>query len=724
MLYNFGYSVMQYCNGGYWASMGGTAGSMGVSGDITTGLVGYWKLDDGSGTKATDSSGNGNTGTTQHSPTWTTSGKVNGALTLNGTNQYVNVADAASLDIAGSWTVVTWVNPSALPSSGNISLLASKEASVGTNYDLVIDNGHFNAGLGWAVDFNSSGCCDDHFAKYVTSISTGTWYHVVGVYDSVGQTVTVYLNGISVASSSVAGSPPESSAGNNLAIGAIGSGSGFFTAGTIDEVRIYNRALSASDVLMLYDATATACAGPVGYAGDLIYNAGTNHVPQFCNGTNWIRMGRVPGAGGGGCSGPTASEGTFIFNADKGVMQYCDGTNWMATGNLPVAPTGQIVWLKFDDGSGTSASDSSGNGNTGTLNNGPVWTAGEFGGALSFDGVDDYVSVPSFASDSSAVTYAYWAYFPSAVTQATYARTFQTAPFNLDPGGNPGGDSHEVNPNGDGSNRIKFVHWTSTPSDIGEITVNVGAWNHIVEVANGDSATVYLNGIPVVSGSGSRTIVNAPVAIGDGGGKNFNGKIDDFRIYNRALSASNVYDLYAATGGKASVQIGPVDRWKFDDGSGTTASDSGIYGNPGTLNNGPTWIAGELGGALSFNGTNQYVGIPLATAANGVQTTYAYWAYFPSGVTQTQWARTFQTGTNSANPAAGISHEVNPGGTGSNTIQFVNWAAGGGNATIGSTTVTLNTWNHFVEVVDGNNATIYLNGVQILSGSASRGGNR
>ena len=81
VIYYGGYQSDMYCDGGAWISMGGPVGN------TTNGLVGWWKLDDGSGTSAMDSSGNGNTGTLNNSPTWTTSGMNGGALTFNGTNQ-------------------------------------------------------------------------------------------------------------------------------------------------------------------------------------------------------------------------------------------------------------------------------------------------------------------------------------------------------------------------------------------------------------------------------------------------------------------------------------------------------------------------------------------------------------------------------------------------------------------------------------------------------------
>src|SRR5512134_279647 len=81
-------------------------------------LVGWWKMDEGSGTTLFDSSGNANNGTTVGSPVWGT-GVINQALNLSGT-QYATVPDAGSLDITSSITLAAWINPS---SSGTRSIL-------------------------------------------------------------------------------------------------------------------------------------------------------------------------------------------------------------------------------------------------------------------------------------------------------------------------------------------------------------------------------------------------------------------------------------------------------------------------------------------------------------------------------------------------------------------------------------------------------------------------
>ena len=65
--------------------------------------------------------------------------------------------------------------------------------------------------------------------------------------------------------------------------------------------------------------------------GTIIHNDNSNLV-QFCNGTNWVAMGPVPGAGGAGCGSPARPEGKMVYNRDHCVLQYCDGANWIGAG--------------------------------------------------------------------------------------------------------------------------------------------------------------------------------------------------------------------------------------------------------------------------------------------------------------------------------------------------------------------------------------------------------
>src|SRR3990167_283101 len=76
----------------------------------TSGLVGYWNFDEGSGATVADSSGNGNTGTLTNGPTWTT-GKIGQALSFDGSNDYVDAGTGSSLNLASSLTVSAWIKP-------------------------------------------------------------------------------------------------------------------------------------------------------------------------------------------------------------------------------------------------------------------------------------------------------------------------------------------------------------------------------------------------------------------------------------------------------------------------------------------------------------------------------------------------------------------------------------------------------------------------------------
>src|SRR4030095_10266109 len=84
-----------------------------------------------------------------------------------------------------------------------------------------------------------------------------------------------------------------------------------------------------------------------------------------------------------------------------------EASAWFANADAVSVP-GLVAYWKFDEGSGTTVSDSSGNGNTGTLVNGPLWTAGRVGNALFFDGIDDNITVPGFLDLSSSFTLSAW----------------------------------------------------------------------------------------------------------------------------------------------------------------------------------------------------------------------------------------------------------------------------------------------------------------------------
>jgi hypothetical protein len=241
-LYNYPYHVMTYCNGTNWMATGKVSGS----GDITD-AVGWWKLDDGSGSSATDSSGNGNTGTLQNSPTWL-AGKLGGALSFNGSNQYVDIGNPSDLRITGSLTITAWVNGTSY--AGDNVVLSKWAAAGNRSYDLRISVTDCGAA---DVEFLLS---DDGSSPETlcgtTAIGTGGWHFIAAVYDPSTPAMKIYVDGALNGTNTV--NPPLSlyNGTQNVNMGRKSDASGYFN-GALDDVRIYNRALSASEIAQIYN---------------------------------------------------------------------------------------------------------------------------------------------------------------------------------------------------------------------------------------------------------------------------------------------------------------------------------------------------------------------------------------------------------------------------------------------------------------------------------------
>src|SRR3989344_2988392 len=204
------------------------------------GLVGYWRFDEGGGTTAGDSSGGGRIGTLGGGilpawQTWTNCKVGAGCLSFN--TNYVSIPGAGSL-ISGTngHTMMAWFNPTVLAVNTNIFM------SFGLPY--------ISVHLASAKPFHSARIAlAQQSVTGNTVVSTGNWYHIAGVYDN--NNMLVYLNGALNGSLAITGADSISA---NLCVGAHGCAS-YWTNGLVDDVRIYNRALSAAEIQALYNAT-------------------------------------------------------------------------------------------------------------------------------------------------------------------------------------------------------------------------------------------------------------------------------------------------------------------------------------------------------------------------------------------------------------------------------------------------------------------------------------
>ena len=185
-------------------------------------------------------------------------------------------------------------------------------------------------------------------------------------------------------------------------------------------------------------------------------------------------------------------------------------------------------------GSGTTWTDLSGNGNTGTLTNGPTYNSAN-GGSLVFDGVDDFITSSFATTSGQAVTYAGWLY--STETTATY-RNFV--------------DSVTARPmiwwNTSGQIEFDAAFYTTT-------TVYRNQWVHVAlsKPSGSSSASYYVNGVLVGSGTAYTTPAVTPTWFNRDVAQTWKGNCSNIQAYNRALTAAEIQQNFIATRSRYSI---------------------------------------------------------------------------------------------------------------------------------------------------------------------------
>lgn len=207
-------------------------------------LVSSWNFDEGQGNVAIDSAG-GHDGTLINGPSWT-SGKIGGALNFDDTDDQVYVADTDSLDFGAndSFTLMAWVKSD----SKNATIFSKR----GYNSDGYTSgyclNVHFATGQLWfAIEGNSD---DQSYIKGETNLVDGLWHHVAAVRDTVTDKLLLYVDG-KIDATSVIDTTTTSLANNKpLRIGTMEDlyYQAFFD-GSIDDMRIYNHALTEQEIV-------------------------------------------------------------------------------------------------------------------------------------------------------------------------------------------------------------------------------------------------------------------------------------------------------------------------------------------------------------------------------------------------------------------------------------------------------------------------------------------
>ena len=535
-------------------------------------LVAGYGFDEGAGGTATDASGHGLTGTLVNGPTWV-AGRYGTALNFNGTSQYVNLANPTALRLTGSSTISAWINSSAFP--GDDAAVVSKRGNNNNGYqlDTTIDRGPRTIGFKLT---NSSG--RDMIRYGATAMQANTWYHIAGVYNATTATMDVYLNG-QLDNGPLVGTVTTSQrdTNQNVNIGRRSTG-GFGFIGRIDDVRIYDRALTRDQIVADSATSVTGAAPPdstpptvsitapangaqvadaITVTATAADNTGVNGV-QFLVDGNPIGAEDTTAPYGVQWDSRTVGNGGHTLTARArdaaGNTATSTGVN-VTVANVAPPPSTIVAGYGFDEGAGGTAADASGHALTGTLVNGPTWVAGRYGTALNFNGADQYVNLanPTALRLTGSMTISGWinsSAFPGDDAAVVSKR---------------GTDGFQLDTTIDrGPRTIGFKLTNSSGADMiryGATAMQTNVWYHIAGVYNAATATmdVYLNGqldngplVGNVTSSQRDSSQNVNVGRRPAGGFGFIGRIDDVRIYDRALTINEVQaDLATSVTGAA-----------------------------------------------------------------------------------------------------------------------------------------------------------------------------
>lgn len=348
-------------------------------------------------------------------PAWNTSGKYNGALSFDGIDDYVDCGNDNNLDFTDSFTLKTWIKADTVAVEYQVMIDRRTAGFAGYTFILIYDELLFGFDNHWHI-------------TVAKNLVAGNWYHIVGVFDNNNNKVYIYVNGVSVIDEAETNVPITRS--QSLRIG----GESFNTPpiysfnGSIDEVRIYNRALTPDEILMQYysnlqkynetqwflQANITDSAGRYNYFGWANDSVGYENSTE----TRLITLGDGESCVCSTCdtcedalnsvdcdivkltADITDYSGTCINNptnftsktfncqdniidgdnigSDHGIYLNVKINNTIQNCNISDFYEGILfdnasMYLKLDEGSGSTAFDSTGNENNGTVQSNVKW---------------------------------------------------------------------------------------------------------------------------------------------------------------------------------------------------------------------------------------------------------------------------------------------------------------------------------------------------------------
>ena len=558
--------------------------------------IALWHFDEESGSIAYDETENHNDGTITNAQ-WTIEGQFGNALVFDGDGDYVCTEMVNILNADIELTVEAWIKPEV----NNIDQC------------IVLQNGPFilqmtpeGKLLAGVYTMKEWGDWKWSWVAGNTVIIPNEWHHVAMRYD--GTELKIYLDGGCDGSVAVEGGLHTMGSTDLICVGVwdggYGQPGGRYFKGLIDEVRIERRVLSEEEIA--WDAERDG-------VGDACDNCPNDYNPDQDD-----------------------SDGDYILEGDPSM----------------------VLGFNFEEGTGNIAEDKSGTGNNGNVS-GATWVSnGRYRNALEFDGIDDYVKVYDDDSLSANISGEFaievWINWKGTlqafdiIVQKGRYENYEYL-FIIKNTGQPGIYFYSM---------VGGIHLHTISPD----PISQNEWHHIaINFIEDTSVSIYVDGIWKITNTdvigGSIGNGNADLYIGSdyNGDYPFNGTIDSVAIYNRILSADEIKEHYEpngdgvgavcdncpnvynpdqndsdgdevgdicdncpddynpgqadSEGGELEVDDNTLALWHLNEGVGSNIIDESGNMSIGTID-GATWVTGQYGSAISFDGVDDYIRIP------------------------------------------------------------------------------------------------------------------
>jgi len=527
------------------------------------GPVAYYNFDEGVGTTAFDSSGNGNNGVWSGTGTHWDTGKYGKAGRFNGSDDYVNAGSATSLDLVNEITLEAWVKFDSMPPTEKKEIVGKGSFLVTDLYSL-----HTGDSGGNKLWFSAGGNWYQGASWPLTNLKANTWYHIVGVATTTTQ--SLYVDGI------LRGGPTNRGSMSlnvyPLTIGRASYYDGFYFPGQIDEVKIYNYALTQKQIVSDMNAGHPNVGSPIASAlAHYKFDEGYGTVTQ-----NWGNA----GVGLSGVFGTGNSAPTWTQNGKFGKALSFDGNDkvTVADSDIPdiVGDMSLSAWVYPTTTNGWEGLISK-------WGNSWAW-------ALDTTSHRNALHINGWLYSNSNTPINQWSYLA-----VVYKDSEDKVYFYLN--GKPDGSSTQ----------------TVNQGLVGPLTV--GYWSNLYFLEGLiDEPKVYNYAL---TADEIKTDYNQGKSLIMGGLSSGAG--------NTAPATAGSQE-YCVPGDTATC-LPPVARWDFNEGVGTTAYDTSGNGNNATFQGTPVWTNGKIGKALNFNDSADY--LTTSGVAIGTTWTISAWANFP-----------------------------------------------------------------------------------------------